>query len=84
MDEDQFPRSDIDIVAVRTSRQQLICLTNDMRGVMERIEVALFKLHQIGPSRQPVQVYSVWVCLKNVLCLFCRLINSILPIVSTL
>ena len=52
VDNDQYPRSDIDVVAVRTARQQLIRLTNDMRGVMGRIERALYKLHELAPPNQ--------------------------------
>ncbi|XP_063687617.1 26S proteasome non-ATPase regulatory subunit 9-like [Bolinopsis microptera] len=52
VDKDQYPRSDIDVVAVRTARQQVIRLTNDMRGVMGRIERALYKLHELAPPNQ--------------------------------
>ena len=52
VDAEQYPRSDIDVVAVRTSRQQVIMLTNDMRDVMGRIERALFKLHELMPRQE--------------------------------
>lgn len=52
IDSEQFPRSDIDVVAVRTARQQVIMLTNDMRNVMGNIEQALFKLHELMPRQE--------------------------------
>ena len=52
VDTEQFPRSDIDVVAVRTSRQQVIRLTNDMRDLMGHIEKALYELHELTPQQQ--------------------------------
>ncbi len=40
-----YPRSDIDIPAVRTDRQRLACLSNDHKGLTDRIEGLLAKLH---------------------------------------
>jgi len=48
VDEEQFPRADIDLVAVRGARQKIICLSNDMKGVMSKIEAALGGLHSLG------------------------------------
>lgn len=46
LDEDQFPRSDIDIFTVRHARNRILCLNNDHKKLMQEIEECLCKLHQ--------------------------------------
>ncbi|KAJ2500130.1 putative 26S proteasome regulatory subunit [Coemansia sp. RSA 1972] len=46
VDANGFPRSDIDIVAIRTIRQSLVCKQNDLRALMSHIETQLIALHQ--------------------------------------
>ncbi|KAJ2477889.1 putative 26S proteasome regulatory subunit [Coemansia sp. RSA 2131] len=53
MDANGFPRSDIDIVAIRTIRQSLVCKQNDLRGLMAQIETQLIALHQTTHSETP-------------------------------
>ena len=45
VDAEGFPRSDIDIVAVRTARNQIICLRNDHRRVLQELESGLHRIH---------------------------------------
>ncbi|KAG2176432.1 hypothetical protein INT43_005672 [Umbelopsis isabellina] len=46
IDREGFPRSDIDLVAVRTARHSIIELTNDHKDIMKQIEAAILGLHQ--------------------------------------
>ncbi|KAJ2769835.1 putative 26S proteasome regulatory subunit [Coemansia nantahalensis] len=41
-----FPRSDIDILAVRQIRQALNCKQNDLRALMDEVAAQLVSLHQ--------------------------------------
>ncbi|XP_071958063.1 26S proteasome non-ATPase regulatory subunit 9-like [Antedon mediterranea] len=45
VDEEGYPRNDIDVYTVRTARQQIICLQNDHKAKMKDIENALHALH---------------------------------------
>ncbi|ESN94209.1 hypothetical protein HELRODRAFT_68925 [Helobdella robusta] len=45
VDNEQFPRNDIDIITVRNARQKIICLQNDHKAIMKEIETQLHKLH---------------------------------------
>ena len=42
-----FPRSDIDITAVRTDRNRVVCLSNDHKALSNRIHVMLAQLHEL-------------------------------------
>ncbi|KAH7639717.1 26S proteasome non-ATPase regulatory subunit 9 [Dermatophagoides farinae] len=41
VDSEGFPRNDIDINLVRTARNRIICLQNDLRALMRQIEDSL-------------------------------------------
>ncbi|KAG0378423.1 hypothetical protein BGX24_003872 [Mortierella sp. AD032] len=45
IDSNGFPRSDIDLVVVRTARSNIIRLKNDMKALMLQIEEALHAVH---------------------------------------
>lgn len=45
VDQEGFPRNDIDVYQVRQARQQIICLQNDHKELMNQIENLLHKLH---------------------------------------
>ncbi|KAG0278967.1 26S proteasome non-ATPase regulatory subunit 9 [Linnemannia exigua] len=45
IDSNGFPRSDIDLVVVRTARSNIIRLRNDMKALMLQIEEALHAVH---------------------------------------
>jgi len=48
IDQDGFPRSDIDLYAVRGARQQVSCLSNDLRDVNRKLDQTLQNLHALG------------------------------------
>lgn len=45
LDAEGFPRSDIDVYAVRQARHQIICLQNDLKSTMKEIEQGLISVH---------------------------------------
>ncbi|KAG2452197.1 hypothetical protein HYH02_003228 [Chlamydomonas schloesseri] len=45
LDKQGFPRSDVDVAAVRRDRHRLICLTNDHRVLSDRLAGLLGELH---------------------------------------
>lgn len=45
LDAEGFPRSDIDVYAVRQARHQIICLQNDLKTTMKEIEQGLINVH---------------------------------------
>ncbi|KAF9920135.1 hypothetical protein FBU30_010063 [Linnemannia zychae] len=45
IDQSGFPRSDIDIVAVRTARSNIVRFKNDLKALMLQIEEALHAVH---------------------------------------
>lgn len=52
VDEEGFPRNDIDIYKVRQARQQIICLQNNHKDLMKLIEQLIHQLH--GEAKQEV------------------------------
>lgn len=48
---DGFPRADIDVAQIRTTRSKMICLRNDYKALMRQIEDALHEHHaNLGTS----------------------------------
>ncbi|CAH1796142.1 unnamed protein product [Owenia fusiformis] len=45
VDEEQFPRADIDVYSVRYARNRIICLQNDHKALMKDIEEVLYQVH---------------------------------------
>ncbi|KAK7933086.1 hypothetical protein WMY93_003982 [Mugilogobius chulae] len=45
VDEEGFPRADVNLYQIRTARHQIACLQNDHKAIMSEIEEALHKLH---------------------------------------
>ncbi|KZS19047.1 26S proteasome non-ATPase regulatory subunit 9 [Daphnia magna] len=45
VDNEGFPRSDIDVYQVRTTRHKVICLRNDLKNLTQKIETVLHDLH---------------------------------------
>ncbi|KPJ00727.1 26S proteasome non-ATPase regulatory subunit 9 [Papilio xuthus] len=45
VDSDGYPRNDIDVYKVRHTRHQIICLQNDHKAIMKRIEEGLYEVH---------------------------------------
>ncbi|XP_012275608.1 26S proteasome non-ATPase regulatory subunit 9 [Orussus abietinus] len=55
VDPDGFPRQDIDVYQVRHARHKIICLQNDYKILMQKIEEGLHRVHELtrsedGPS----------------------------------
>lgn len=42
-----YPRGDIDLFAVRTDRNRVICLSNDHKALTKQIDDALTRLHEL-------------------------------------
>ncbi|KAL1919510.1 uncharacterized protein VTP21DRAFT_2203 [Calcarisporiella thermophila] len=53
-----FPRTDIDVVAVRNLRHQIIRLRNDHKELMNRIENALYEVHAQNREQQHSASFS--------------------------
>ncbi|CAL1616614.1 unnamed protein product [Knipowitschia caucasica] len=45
IDEEGFPRDDVNLYQIRTARNQIACLQNDHKAIMAQIEDALHQLH---------------------------------------
>ncbi|XP_026124067.1 26S proteasome non-ATPase regulatory subunit 9 [Carassius auratus] len=55
VDEEGFPRADVDLYKVRTARHNISCLQNDHKAIMVEIEEALHKLHasaRVKPEKE--------------------------------
>ncbi|KAL0100071.1 hypothetical protein PUN28_019497 [Cardiocondyla obscurior] len=48
IDSEGYPRQDIDVYQVRHTRHKIICLTNDHKDVMKKIEEGLHKVHNLA------------------------------------
>lgn len=48
VDENDFPRSDIDVWVVREARSKIRVLENDLRKLMEQIQSKLEELHSLS------------------------------------
>lgn len=55
IDAQGFPRADIDVHSIRTSRNLIIRLRNDHRDVMKDIENVLFKIHEMKKQQQTTE-----------------------------
>ncbi|TGZ65517.1 hypothetical protein CRM22_005830 [Opisthorchis felineus] len=53
VDREGFPRSDIDLVAVRVARNNIIRLNNDHKQVMNELEGCLHHLHELARQAGP-------------------------------
>lgn len=52
VDEEGYPRQDIDVYQVRHARHRIICLQNDHKALMKEIENGLYALHSGGGLNQ--------------------------------
>lgn len=55
---DDFPRSDIDVAQIRTTRSRIVRLKNDYKAVMQRIEAGLHAHHAEYRASSAVQSSS--------------------------
>ncbi|XP_059379795.1 26S proteasome non-ATPase regulatory subunit 9-like isoform X2 [Carassius carassius] len=59
VDEEGFPRADVDLYKVRTARHNISCLQNDHKAIMVEIEEALHKLHasaRVKPEKEETKM----------------------------
>ncbi|CAL1675067.1 unnamed protein product [Lasius platythorax] len=57
VDSEGYPRQDIDVYQVRHTRHKIICLTNDHKALMKKIEEGLHKVHALSmgsEAQEPV------------------------------
>ncbi|XP_078034568.1 LOW QUALITY PROTEIN: 26S proteasome non-ATPase regulatory subunit 9 [Augochlora pura] len=82
VDSEGYPRQDIDVYQVRHARHKIICLKNDHKSVMKKIEEGLHKLFALSGHRanssDPVAVNGVNDHDKENLEPFLR-VNSVFP-----
>ncbi|XP_050421595.1 26S proteasome non-ATPase regulatory subunit 9 [Adelges cooleyi] len=53
VDEQDFPRNDIDVYQIRLTRNQIIRTRNDLKAIMDRIEKSLIEYFTQGSSNEP-------------------------------
>ncbi|XP_015120213.1 26S proteasome non-ATPase regulatory subunit 9 [Diachasma alloeum] len=53
VDSEGYPRADIDVYQVRHARANIICLQNDHKALMKRIEAGLIEAHSVGRECLP-------------------------------
>ena len=49
VDNEGYPRNDIDVAKVRLARNRIICLSNDHKDIMKKLSEALISIHA-GPQ----------------------------------
>ncbi|XP_074600306.1 26S proteasome non-ATPase regulatory subunit 9 [Brevipalpus obovatus] len=52
VDENDFPREDLNLYQIRTARNKIICLTNDCRSLTLEMERKMHELHSIDKEAQ--------------------------------
>ena len=62
VDNEGYPRNDLDIPKIRMARQKIICLSNDHKEVMKKLASLLEDIHSQNPSEnEPVRFcYILW------------------------
>ena len=55
VDNEDYPRADIDVYSVRTARHRIICLQNDHKSLMKHIEEGLYKVHTEARAAKDIQ-----------------------------
>ncbi|XP_012216644.1 26S proteasome non-ATPase regulatory subunit 9 isoform X2 [Linepithema humile] len=58
VDAEGYPRQDIDVYQVRHTRHKIICLSNDHKALMKKIEEGLYKVHALSGTSQTQQPVS--------------------------
>ena len=54
IDEEGFPRADIDLYKVREARNKIICLNNDLKEVTDQLKAGLEDMHSTSAVSVPV------------------------------
>ncbi|EZA59256.1 hypothetical protein DMN91_008156 [Ooceraea biroi] len=58
VDAEGYPKQDIDVYQVRHTRHKIICLTNDHKALMKKIEEGLHKIHALMGANEVQQPLS--------------------------
>ncbi|XP_026669193.1 26S proteasome non-ATPase regulatory subunit 9 [Ceratina calcarata] len=58
VDSEGYPRSDIDVYQIRHTRHKIICLKNDYKGLMNKIEEGLHKVHALSGNQAESSIPS--------------------------
>lgn len=53
VDEEGFPRSDVDVLTVRKTRVRIIYLQNDLKNILKEIEEGLYNVHAKARENRP-------------------------------
>merc|ERR1719189_1121095 len=53
VDDEGYPRNDIDVHKVREGRNKLICLGNDLKAITHKIDIGLQSLHSQSAQSVP-------------------------------
>lgn len=56
IDKDGFPLANLDLVAIRTARHELVCKQNDLKNLMETIEKKMMNYFEELNNNKPAQV----------------------------
>ena len=56
IDKDGFPLANLDLVAIRTARHELVCKQNDLKNLMEIIEKKMMSYFEELNNNKPAQV----------------------------
>ncbi|ESO93880.1 hypothetical protein LOTGIDRAFT_182313 [Lottia gigantea] len=59
IDNEGFPRNDIDVYSVRHARHNIICLQNDHKEVMKEIEELLYQIHAEARDKQTNEAMDI-------------------------
>ena len=51
VDSEGYPRNDIDVYQIRHARHKIICLRNDHKALMNKIEEGLHKVHAVAKNQ---------------------------------
>eukprot|EP00808_Paulinella_micropora_P005394 g31500.t1 len=52
VDQEGFPRADVDVHGARIARNKLSMLHNDFKAIMKRIDTAMLRLHELQRAAQ--------------------------------
>ena len=59
VDNEGYPRNDLDIPKIRMARQKIICLSNDHKEIMKKLASLLEDIHSQTPSEnEPVRFFD--------------------------
>ena len=66
VDNEGYPRNDIDVAKVRLARNRIICLSNDHKDIMKKLSEALISIHAgPQPTNEPPTTSESSSCLSS-------------------